>query len=132
MGQLIHVNFTREVVRSRSEPAIRTLPQRRLAVVKLNILIREVVLHLNPCATGVVIVKLPRSHCAIVLHTRADFDHACRTKVSPTTLFLARTDEVARPPPSARQSRCVDRALAGVLASISGTHVRRDYTYFFF
>src|SRR5262249_57359108 len=108
------------------------VPQRRLAVVKLNVVVRKVVLALNPRAAGVVIVNPPRRYRAVVLHARADFDHARRTKVSPVELLFARPDEPDGLATRTREPRCFDRALAGVLASISGACVGRDHAYLLF
>src|ERR1051325_6838222 len=115
------------MIRSRREPAIRTLSRWRLAVMKLNVLIRKIVLDLNARAARVVIVKLPRRYCAIVLHAGADFDHARGTKVGPVEFFLARPDEFDRLATPPREPRRFDRALARVLAAVSGAGVGRNH-----
>src|SRR6185436_13876200 len=94
LGQLIHVNFTREVIRRRRKPTIRTLPQRRLRVVKLNVLIRKVVLDLHSGSARVVVVKLPRRYSPIILHTRTDFNHTGRTEIRPLKFLFTRPDKL--------------------------------------
>src|SRR6185436_3548536 len=122
-------HFAREVIGSCGEPTIRALSQWRLAVVKLNVMVRKVVLDLNARAAGVVIVKLPRGDSAVVLHPAVHFDHTRWTKVSPVEFFLARPDELDRLASSACEPRRFDRAFARVLAAITGTGIGHDHTY---
>src|SRR6185369_1457769 len=129
LGQLVNMNFTRKVIRSRGEPAIRALSQRRLAVVKLNVLVRKVILDLNTRAAGVVVMKLPRRDSAVVLHAAGHFDHACRTKVGPVEFFFARPDELDRLPTRTREPRRFDRAFARVFAAVTGTRIGHDHAY---
>src|SRR5689334_4385307 len=112
LGQFVHVHFACKMVGSRGESTIRTLSKRRLAVVKLNVLVWKVVLDLNAGAAGVVVVKLPRGDGAVVLHAAVHFDHTRRTKVGPVKFFLARPDEFDGLASRTRKSRRFDRAFA--------------------
>src|SRR5947209_15799574 len=99
---------------------------------KLIKLIWNVVLSLNGCGPGVVVVKLPRGDRAIVLDSALDIDHTGRTKIGPSEFFFAGPDEFDRLAGSFRQTRGLDRAFAGVFAAVTRTCVRNDDANFVF
>src|SRR5439155_13053006 len=93
---------------------------------KLIKLIRNVVLSLNGCGSGVVVVKLPGGDRAVVLHAALDIDHPSGTKIGPSEFFFAGPDEFHRLARSFRQTRGLDRALAGVFPAAARAGVRND------
>src|SRR5687768_2031105 len=117
------------MIRSSRESAIRTLPERRLAAVKLNVLIGKRVLRLDRRRAGVVVVKLPRRDRAVVLHAARYFDHTCRTEIRPRELLFTRPYELHRLAARARQTCSFDRTLAGVFTSVTRSGVRNNHTH---
>src|SRR5690349_24813652 len=95
---------------------------------KLNILIRNVVLDLSPRGSGVVMMKLPGGDRAVVLHAGLDVDDAGGAKVRPGEFFFTRPDQFHRFAGSPRQPRRLDRAFAGVLAAVAGAGIRNNHT----
>src|SRR6266498_1381013 len=99
---------------------------------KLNIVIGNVVLDLDTRRSRVVIVKLPGGDRAVGLNSAFDVDHARGPKVSPGEFFFARPDQLHRLAGAARETRGLDRVLAGVLATVSGTGVGDNNANFVF
>src|SRR6266446_9040790 len=99
---------------------------------KLIKLIRNVVLSLNGCGPGVVVVKLPRGDRAIALDAALDIDHAGRPKIGPGEFFFACPDEFDRLAGCFRQTRGLDRAFAGMFAAVTRASIGDDDANFVF
>src|ERR1700691_4810136 len=68
VSEFVHEGFAREMIRGGGERAIRALTERRIHLMKLEALIRDVVESLNSSGAGIVVVKLPCRNCAVVAH----------------------------------------------------------------
>ena len=110
LRQLVHVDFAREVVRGRGQPAIRALAQRRAGWCETAIFCSGTSYgERNAGSPGVVVVKLPRGDaCRRSFTPLADLDHAGGTEVGPGELLLARPVELHRLAGGLREPRGFD------------------------
>src|SRR5262245_19518086 len=90
---------------------------------KLNVLVWDVVLEIDPGAARVVVVKLPGRDCAVVLYATLDVNHSCRAKVGPGKFFFTGPDQLHRLIGSLCQTRRFNRSFPRVLAAVTRTSI---------
>ncbi len=129
MRELVHVRLSGEMVRRGSQRAVRALAKGRPGRVDRRRLVRYIVGRVNPCTTGVVVVKLPGRQRPVASSSALDVDDAGGAKVCPGELFLARPHKLDRLAGGAGEACGLDGHLAGMLAAIAGAGVGHDHAH---
>src|ERR1700681_4717038 len=99
---------------------------------KLNVAVGNVVFDLDAGSAGVVVVKLPRGDRPVISRATLDIDDARGPEIRPGEFLFAGPDKLDGLSGRARQTRRFDRALAGVLAPVTGASVWNDHANFVF